>query len=294
MKWWPFGKSNGRVTKAEDEVGRAAVLNDEPAALERLLSRNCSRDEFLLLFVKALQEAMPDSVMTMAGDASVHVINSEGKESTTFLENAWIAYAKDPENRHGLLERHLSVAKSLGDDREPIARERIVAIVKDAQYVAHFEPEHEPPAEHLCGDLWVVYAEDFPDRTPSLKRSRVREAGIDESELSELAKHNLRRLMPPAERHGDGPWYLLTAGGDYTASLLLFDGLWEELANLVDGRVVAVAPARDTLLFTGSDSEEGLTAIRKHASDIITSGNYLISATMLVRVDGRWDVFNLN
>jgi uncharacterized protein YtpQ (UPF0354 family) len=238
---------------------------------------------------------MPDAVITMAGDASVRVINHEGKESTTFLDNAWIAYAKDPENRRGLLERHLRVATSLGgEDHEPIARERIVAMIKDAQYMTMFGPEHEPMVEHLCGDLWVVYTEDFPDRMRSLKRSGVREAGIDESELRELAKQNLRRIMPPAEQHGDGPWYLLTAGGDYTASLLLFDSLWEELANAVAGRLVAVAPARDTLLFTGSDSEEGLAAIRKHASDIMTSGNYLISATMLVRVDGRWDIFNLN
>jgi uncharacterized protein YtpQ (UPF0354 family) len=128
-----------------------------------------------------------------------------------------------------MLERYLKLAIALNEPSEPVMPERIVAMIKDAQYIQMFKPEHEPCVEHLCGDLWVVYAEDLPERMRSLKRSDVAAAGVDANKIRDLAKDNLLKVMPPAERHGDGPWYLLTAGGDYTASLLLFDGLWEDL-----------------------------------------------------------------
>ena len=159
-----------------------------------------------------------------------------------------------------------------------------------------FKPEHQVASEHLCGDLWIVYAEDLPDRTSSLKKDRLQSAGIADDELLNLAKDNLRRILPPAQRHGDGPWYMVTAGGDYTASLLLFDGLWDDLADSVEGDVVAVAPSRDVLLYTGSPEFRRRVSQRSGSVllEILATGNYLISETLIMRVVGRWEVFKAN
>ena len=232
--------------------------------------------------------------MEMTDDSTVRIVQPDGKESTTFMANVWVNYSQDVEGRREMLERYKRLAISLHEPVEDISRERIVATMKDAQFMTLFKEKDDVMAEHLCGDLWVVYAADLQDRIRSLTRTHLSEAGIAESELRELAKDNLQRVLPSAEQHGDGPWYLLTAGGDYTASLLLFDGLWDDLADSVEGDVVAVVPSRDVLLYTGSRSKEGIASIRQRAADIIATGSYLISETLIVRSGGKWDVFNAN
>lgn len=286
MKLWPFGK---KIVPPPEPVPRP-----EPSAMDRLLNRNCSRDEFYLLCVKLLQEHLPGATMEMTGESTVRILHASGKESTAFMDNAWLTYSRDTESRREMLERYVRTVTRIDDSAGPPSRGSVVAIVKDSTYMSMFNPGHNVASEHLCGDLWVVYAEDLPDRTSSLLKDRLQDAGIADDELRNLAKENLRRILPPTERHGDGPWYMITAGGDYTASLLLFDGLWDDMADSVDGDVVAVAPSRDVLLYTGSQSKEGLAAIRLRAAEISATGNYLISETLIVRVSGQWDVFKAN
>jgi uncharacterized protein YtpQ (UPF0354 family) len=286
MKLWPFGRRNERKP--------GAISEPEPSAMDRLLNRDCNRDEFFLLCVKLIEERLPSARFEMTGDSAVRAVAPSGKEATFFMDNVWISYEHDKENRRDLLERYMSTAADFDRPAAGLSREQVIAIVKDSNYISMFKPEHHVASEHLCGDLWIVYAEDLPDRTSSLKKDRLQNAGIADDELLNLAKDNLRRILPPAQRQGDGPWYMVTAGGDYTASLLLFDGLWDDLADSVEGDLVAVAPSRDVLLYTGSESKEGLAAIRQRATEILATGNYLISETLIVRVSGRWEVFKAN
>jgi uncharacterized protein YtpQ (UPF0354 family) len=290
MKLWPFSKKS----KSEPTRAESALTSPEPeiSAMDRLLSRNCSRDEFLLLYLKLLQERMPGATMQMLNDSTVKILRPSGKEFTAFMDNAWIAYSRSTDDRRELLERY-AAAMNEGPE-EGVEKERIIAIVKDSEYMSHFKPEHRPACEHLCGDLWVIYAQDFPDRTTSLKLDHLEAAGIPQNELRHIALENLRLILPEAQRHGDGPWYLLTAGGDYTASLLLFDRMWDELADSVEGDLVAVVPSRDVLLYTGSNSVQVLAAIRERAAKILATGNYLVSDSLIVRRDGKWEVFKAN
>jgi uncharacterized protein YtpQ (UPF0354 family) len=128
----------------------------------------------------------------------------------------------------------------------------------------------------------------------TMKLSQLDEFEIEKAGLLPLALENLTRIMPSAEQNGDGPWYWLSAGGDYEASLLLFDAVWDQLAQSVDGEIVAAVPARDTLVFTGSNSAEGLKAIKDQAAHVVKTGNYVVSETLIIRRGGKWEVFNAN
>jgi hypothetical protein len=286
---WPFVK---KVDK-KLATGETSESTAEPSAMERLLSKDCNRDEFVLLYLKLLQETAPDLKFEMTGDMEIQVVNTAGKEATTYLNNLWVSYSQSPADRRAVLERFVSVAHKLTEAAPPLSREQVVAQVKDSEYLVNLS-RIDAVTQHLCGDLWIVYAQDLPDRTMALKASELDDLGIDRTKLLDLAIENLCRIMPAAEQHGDGPWYLLTAGGDYTASLLLFDTLWEQLTDSVEGEIVGVVPARDTLLYTGSGSAEGLKAIKDHAVQIVATGNYVVSDTLIVRKDGRWEVFNAN
>src|SRR5256885_92520 len=98
-----------------------------------------------------------------------------------------------------------------------------------------------------------------------------------------MGQIRLSLFVPPIERHGEGPWYLLTAGGDYVASILLLDEVWQQLEEEIDGDIVAVVPARDVLLFTSSKSSEGLVRIRDKARDIAQGGHHTVSETLIRR-----------
>jgi uncharacterized protein YtpQ (UPF0354 family) len=283
---WPFG----RKKTPEPIVKRA----DESSAMDRLLTKNCTRDEFALLYLKLLQETAPHLKYEMTGDMEIRMVNSVGKEATTYLHNAWISYSDSASDRKESLERYISVALKLSDEPAPLEKDQIVAIVRDSVYLEQLKGRYECAVEHLCGDIWVLYAQDLPDRTVTLRREDVNELGIDSTALRALAMENLQRVMPAAEQHGSGPWYLLTAGGDYSASLLLYDNLWQSLADSVEGEIVAVVPSRDVVLYTGSRSDEGLKAIKEQAIKIVTTGNYLISDMLIIRKSGKWEVYKAN
>jgi uncharacterized protein YtpQ (UPF0354 family) len=102
------------------------------------------------------------------------------------------------------------------------------------------------------------------------------------------------KILPPAEAFDEGSWFSLSAGNDYAASLLLVDAIWDQVADLVMGEVVATVPTRNILLFTGSESAQGVRAVQERATELCSLGPHAISDTLIVRSSGTWAVFNAN
>jgi len=187
------------------------------------------------------------------------------------------------------------MAASLSSTDVVATRQNIVAMIKDLQYLQMLESGRpKVMTEHLCGDLWIVYAVDQSETISTLSYDSMMAADVAEDELHALAVENLQRILPEVERHGDGPWFMLTAGTNYVASLLLFDRMWDQLADAVDGRIVATVPSRDVLLFTGSQSASGLSAIRDRSIEIVNSGPHAISDSLIMRDGAKWTIFNAN
>jgi hypothetical protein len=84
---------------------------------------------------------------------------------------------------------------------------------------------------------------------------------------------------------------MLLAGGNFEASLLLFDDLWGRLAADVPGDLVACAAARDMMLYTGSGISGGIEVLRRLASRILTEGGYTLSGTLLRWTGLGWEPY---
>lgn len=261
----------------------------EKSTMERLIAPTCSQAELVLLYAKLLEERQPGLKIVMTGPMTLQMSSHDGKEAFTHLDNLWIQWQM-AEDREDLVNRHVSGLLTVLKPAPPVDPRQIIPIIKDAIYVESYG--EKMVLEHLAADIYCVYAVDYPDRTMSLTKEILSGLGIEQSELRRLSIENLRAILPPAECHGEGPWYFLSAGNDYVASLLLFDGLWDQLAEIVPGNPVATVPARDVLLFTGSESPEGLAAIRTRATEIARNGHHVISETLLRRRDGRWSTFD--
>src|SRR5262249_31766515 len=116
----------------------------------------------------------------------------------------------------------------------------------------------------------------------------------DRTRLREASLANLSRLLPKIEiRPGSDGVLLITAGGEFDASLLLADNLWSGGQIKVDGDIVVAVPAEDGLIATGSRNARGL-ARRRGAANKFASGPNWLKAALFVYRDGKFMRFEAN
>ena len=179
-------------------------------------------------------------------------------------------------------------------------RTRVVPVIKDRPWLeesrqallsrgAKEVPEHV--YEDFSPDLIILYAEDSAKNIRYLAPKDLELAKIERQELRALACENLKRLLPKIERHGTNGLYMLTAGGDYEASLLLLDSIWSGGQMDVNGDVVVAIPSRDLLLVTGSQNPQGIEKVRQMVKEASTGGSYRRTQKLFVYRNGRFDEF---
>ena len=265
---------------------------------EELRHEKLTREEFCKLCVIAMQEMSPGvKLEPIELPDQYRLIKPLQEPITISFENIWRLTRLSPEARVDQVERFARVFLAARDDaRTPPNKRCIVPLVKDEEYltIGRNKQSGELPFmnEHLAGDLWVVYAIDTPDAMKTLSTEIAEDMKLGLPELRSLAIDNLRRILPPIERHGDGPLFMLTAGADYVASLILFDDLWNELKESMDGDIVAAIPSRDVLLYTSSESSEGIAQMRSTIDKVMQSGGYLVSNMMLRLTSDGWKPFS--
>ena len=78
-------------------------------------------------------------------------------------------------------------------------------------------------------------------------------------------------------------------GGDFEASLLLVDELWDEsLSNLTSNTFIACVPCRDMLAFCDSKSAAGVEKLREIVSRMGDDADHPISRSLYIRRDCSW------
>ncbi|AEU35895.1 DUF1444 family protein [Granulicella mallensis] len=263
------------------------------STLDRMVQQSCSRDELFLLYSKLLEERLGVSDMKFVHADVISFQKAGGGEMHSYLQNLWIAYSRNPQSRAEVIEQYLKALASTMQPASAITREQIIPLIKDSEYFSIFK--NKPNilvSEHLVADLFVVYAVDWPDRTATLSQSEFEKLGLEMSGLRQLAVENLKGMLTNIECHDGGPWSMVSAGGTYEASILLLDTFWEHVREEVEGDLIAVVPARDVLLFTGASSADGLKEIKERATKIVSTGDHVISATLLRRTNGVWATFD--
>jgi hypothetical protein len=256
---------------------------------QRLRAPRLDANQFTELFAEAVRARVKGSKVTISEPLTVQTTLANGMSMTSNLDNAWAEARNSPADRVAICERFLRVIPDLPlavDDGQGLSGKKIVPVIKDC---GDLEVTRKMPvkAEHLVADLWIVYAYDRPE---SLSFVRAKDPGAI-PQLHQQAIRYLRQVLPPIERHGRGPCYMLTAGGTFEASLLLLDEIWQEQEKAVEGELVAAVPARDMLIFTGSHSQTGMAALREIVQQTMEHGSYTVSSTLLVRRHGHWEEY---
>lgn len=260
-----------------------------------------SPSQFTREFAEALRSAASGLNVATVKDLELKVTSADGRDFTLFLDNAYDTYKQDPKAKSDVIQRFVaSGLETTANTRDGVDRTRIVPVIKDRPWLEETrqvmlsrgaKEVPEQVYEEFSPDLIVVYAEDSPKNIRYLVPKDLELAKIDRAELRALACENLKRILPKIERHGADGLYMLTAGGDYEASLLLLDSIWSGGQMNVQGDVVVAIPTRDLLLVTGSENPQGIEKIRKMVKEATTGGAYRLSPKLFVFRNGKFDEF---
>lgn len=175
-----------------------------------------------------------------------------------------------------------------------LTRDSLVIVIRDKGWVEQLRAQHkvEPLVEPFVEDLVIVYAIHEPDRIGFVLTGDEKALGLNRSQLRALAMKNLKRVIPKIElvQMPPSPLLSISAGGDYDASLMLFDDIWtdDQLKTKIEGDVVIAAPAGDLILITGSRSRKGIAALRKIAKTQLQKTSHPLTETLFVYRDGAF------
>ena len=260
---------------------------------EILADRKLTEEKLFWAYEAMLKERYARAEIKAHPPDEFQIILADGRKFTAFVKNLWLSIRNQTtDDRVRSVEYHIRALESAFEihHEAPPKREDVVPMIKDSVYLEQFGKRLV--REHLAADIWVVYGLDLPMSMKTIGESVLQELGIKPDELRPLACENLRRILPEIQHHGTGPWYFVTAGADYVASILLLDEAWENWEETIEGDIVAAVPARDVLLVTGSRSKEGIQSVRQKAREICETGHHVISHTLLRRTSGAWKVFD--
>jgi len=264
----------------------ASASADTPGWQTRLEAPDLREREFTELLARLIPVRQRGAQAVVVGPLRLKITLENGMDLTSDLGNLWEQCGGRPGSRLEYCERYLGALSEIGENT--VTRDAlIVPVIKSQGWVEFAGQKVKLKAQPFVADLWIVYARDKPN---SLEYLTV-EHPSTLAELRGQALENLKSVLPGVALQGGEGTYMVTAGGDFEASLLLLDDFWRQVEHLVEGDPVAAVPSRDVLVFTGARSEDGLGRVRAIVAEVSKGSAYLISPTLLVRRDGRWEAF---
>jgi uncharacterized protein YtpQ (UPF0354 family) len=138
-------------------------------------------------------------------------------------------------------------------------------------------------------DLYICYVVDDGKTYQYIQERHLAEDGINKENLSRNGIRNLTEII--SKRHlRVQPYqniYGVRMGGDFEASLILIDQLWDRhFRPFVSGVYAIAIPARDILAFCDKSSIQGINELQQLIDRVTPRGDHLISERIWLRQDG--------
>ncbi|MEM4987357.1 DUF1444 family protein [Collimonas sp. H4R21] len=181
-----------------------------------------------------------------------------------------------------------------GETPKVLDQSLLVPIIKVAEFDTYSSPvvalshDDSPVIKPFSADLIVMYALDLPTHFQFVTFRDLKNSSLTSEELHSIALRNLPNRVPKIELHGQAPQYMVIAGGNFEATLLLFDSMWDQFEQEMPGELLAVVPARDLLFVSASGWEGAKTFLREASSRVLPEDRYALSKCIFVRRNGQW------
>ncbi len=215
--------------------------------------------------VKSVERKSPDELVIRFFD---------GTESSFFLDNLLINLNNDPNAEKEIIARYVTVLiKDAGPDTprsQGELKRKVVPLIRHTDYVNFLRGAEGKSGEPLdtylfrnfIADYWLILALDDKESTSVLRRSEFDVLQLSDDKLLELAAQNLKRLSDSELRieRANGV-NMLVLDGNYESSMLIANDFWRKESTYLDDEIVAVAPARDLLMYCSKSNTECINRI---------------------------------
>ena len=165
------------------------------------------------------------------------------------------------------------------------------ALPEDDSPAVTLSQADSPIVQALCDGLCVCYVVDECNSYHYVQERHLAQDGISRNDLHGIGIRNLTELASRRDLRVQ-PYQSIFAvlmGGDFEASLILLDQVWElHFRQFVSGEYAIAIPARDILSFCDNSSAQGIRELKQLISRVTPNGDHLISDRIYVRRDGRF------
>ena len=253
-------------------------------------------------FISALSRSATNLSIHVVDGMELQVKTPAGREFTTFLDNAYDQYRQEPAAKQQIINKYVTaLLETITDAADDLTTSLIIPIVKDRAWMADMQQTllargatntPEQVFDEYNDQLVVLYAQDSPKNIRYLTSKDLPGLKVAKENLRALACENLRRILPKIELVGTNGLYMMTAGGNYEASLILLNAIWTNRQFVVQGDYVVAIPTRDLLLITGSNEAEGIVKVRRIAKKAVAEGSYRLTDDLFVYRGDRFVKFD--
>ena len=264
-----------------------------PAIAETLSPRAFTEE-----IAKAIRAAVPSAKVWIERELEVEITYSNGQNVLAELTTSYNVYRSEPERLKSIIDLHIERLKTdeYAKGQIRLDHSKIVPVVKNRKWLEDAERRIKAAGlkqtqlvDDFVDDLVVAYAEDADKIFRYIARHEYK--GRWEN-LRPLALDNLKRVAPKIQIHSVTRDVTgVSAGDDYTSSLLVVNGLWSSPERFkVKGDVVVAIPSREVILVTGTENGK-VSDFRRYVANVYAKGQFPLSQTLLVYQNGRFMKF---
>jgi uncharacterized protein YtpQ (UPF0354 family) len=170
-----------------------------------------------------------------------------------------------------------------------IAYVKIVPAICDASTMA-LDLANSPVLKQVTSSLTATYVVDTGDSFTYVQHRHLSAAGMTAEELHARAIYNLATLAQTKVKvQPYGNIYAVLMGGNFEASLILFDDFWtRSCAHFAPNGFVAAFPARDILAFTDTSNKQGVQELHRLCDRVGSTNDHPLTAQLHSYAGGIW------
>jgi len=164
------------------------------------------------------------------------------------------------------------------------------ALVKTDEPALVIPDQEAPVFSPFAPDVGVAYLIDTGDSLRYVQYRHLAQASMSVSELHQCALENLSAIVDEKlEVHRHKSVFALLLDGNFNASTLLLDQLWERrLKEFAPSGFVVAIPARDVLAFADASNSIGIAELREIVERVSDGGDHLLTQSLYTRRGSGW------